>query len=267
MSKNELKVYGLQISMHWEDVEANLRRYDEWLSQLSPGMADIIVLPEMFQTGFSMKPQLFAEEPGGSTTQWMQAQSRRLDAAITGSIMIVEGGKYYNRLLWVTPDGAVRHYDKRHLFSLAGEEKVYAPGKERLLVEWRGWRILPLVCYDLRFPVWARNRMTDGAAEYDLALFVANWPERRVAAWSKLLVARAIENQCYIIGVNRVGEDGNGVYHSGHSAIHDAFGETMAAASPGKEEWMSAVLEKEKLADIRSKLSFLADQDQFEIII
>lgn len=259
-------IHGLQAEMEWEDVDANLGKYENWLEKLEPGNVDIVVLPEMFQTGFSMNPMSLAEKMGGRTTQWMLAQSRRLNAAITGSVIIEEDGCYFNRLLWVTPDGAVLHYDKRHLFSLAGEEKVYSAGVSRLIVEWRGWRIMPLVCYDLRFPVWSRNRIENSEPEYDLLIYVANWPERRVVAWSKLLSARAIENQCYVIGVNRVGNDGNAVYHSGHSVVHDAFGEVMEAAAPGKEQWIKATLEKEKLADVRSKLSFLADQDRFEII-
>lgn len=262
---DKLKVYGLQVAMEWEDVQSNLSKYSDYLEMLHPGDADVVVLPEMFQTGFSMNPAKLAEIQGGLTTQWMQAQSKRLDAALTGSIIVQENGQYYNRLLWVTPDGAVQHYDKRHLFTLAGEEKVFAPGSKRLIVEWRGWKIMPLVCYDLRFPVWARNKMINGQAEYDLLIYVANWPERRVRAWSRLLSARAIENQSFVIGINRVGMDGNEVFHSGHSGIQDPFGEKIAEALPGEEQWVKAALSKTDLNELRQKLAFLADQDDFSI--
>jgi predicted amidohydrolase len=262
---DQLKVYGLQVAMEWEDIQSNLAKYSDYLEMLNPEEVDVVVLPEMFQTGFSMSPATLAETPGGPSTQWMQAQSKRLNAAVTGSIIILENGRYYNRLLWVNPDGVVQHYDKRHLFTLAGEEKVYAPGRDRLIVEWRGWRIMPLVCYDLRFPVWARNRILNGQPEYDLSIYVANWPERRVRAWSRLLQARAIENQSYVMGINRVGNDGNEVYHSGHSAIQDPFGEKIAEALPGEEQWLKAVLSKTDLDEVRQKLSFLADQDDFTI--
>jgi omega-amidase len=195
----------------------------------------------------------------GATVEWMQQQAKAKEAVITGSIIINDGRKYYNRLIWAQPDGALFHYDKRHLFGLSNEHEHYSAGKEKLIVEWKGWKICPLVCYDLRFPVWCRN-----TENYDLALFVANWPERRNMAWKNLLVARAIENQSYVAGVNRIGNDGNEIYHSGDSSLIDPMGDVVftQADVPFVKTF---ILTKERLNYVREKLPFLNDADEFSI--
>ncbi len=214
----------------------------------------------MFSTGFSMKPQSIAEEENGPTLNWLQEISVRENAALSGSVIIKEGDHYFNRLFFVFPDGSYQTYDKRHLFSLAGEEKVYHPGKDKLIVEYGGWRINPQICYDLRFPVWCRN-----SEDFDLQFFVANWPERRAEPWSALLKARAIENQAYVAGLNRIGEDGNGVYHSGHSAVHDPLGEMVSQTKPHEESLEIIELDLDHIKAIRQKFGFLKDRDQFDI--
>jgi predicted amidohydrolase len=250
----------LQVAMHWEDREANLRKYELLLDQAEE--ADVYMLPEMFHTGFSMRPEHLAVSWIGSTRDWLLEQSKKRNGAITGSFIVAEDGRFYNRLFWVQPDGVIYHYDKKHLFSLAGEEKVYAPGEERLIVSYKGWKICPLVCYDLRFPVWSRNRITkEGNPEYDVLLYVANWPERRNFPWKHLLIARAIENQAFVAGVNRVGEDGNGVEHSGDSAVHHPDGTDIVRAQPGVEQWLYATLSMEDLQAFRKRFQFLKDQD------
>jgi len=257
---SDLKIALLQVAMHWEDKSSNLELYENWFDQSEN--ADIYVLPEMFHTGFSMRPDQFAESWMGATRDWLIQQSKKLNGAITGSFIVQEDGNFYNRLFWVQPDGVIYHYDKKHLFSLAGEEKVYAPGAKRLVVNYKGWKICPLICYDLRFPVWSRNRMlSDGSPEYDILLYVANWPERRSFPWKHLLIARAIENQAYVAGVNRVGEDGNGVMHSGDSAIHHPDGSDIARAKPKAEQWLYAQLSKKDLQAFRQRFQFLKDQD------
>jgi predicted amidohydrolase len=207
-----------------------------------------------------MNAAQWAEAPEGPTSKWMQEKAKNYQAAITGSIIIKENNCFYNRLLWVTPDGNIQYYDKRHLFSLAGEEKVYTPGHERLLVEYKGWRILPLVCYDLRFPVWSRNN-----CQYDLLLYVANFPEKRVHAWRSLLVARAIENQSYTIGLNRVGTDHNEIYYSGDSCLLDYAGRYRQLLPP-RPMVVDIEINKEQQAIFRKKLAFLPDQDKFQIL-
>ncbi len=222
----DLKVTLIQSALFWEDIEANLAMFDARIDALqTPG--DLIILPEMFSTGFSMRPQKLAESMNGRAVTWIRQKATSREVAITGSIMIREDGSYYNRLIWAEPGGGLATYDKKHLFRYAGEHKVYSPGNRLLTVSLKGWKIRPFICYDLRFPLWTRN--FDNA--YDLAIFVANWPERRSAHWRCLLVARAIENQAYVIGVNRIGDDGNGYYHSGDSAVIDPAGKTVFTMS------------------------------------
>ena len=218
----DLTVTLVQSELVWEDSAANLAALG---GQLSSGAmdTDLIVLPEMFASGFSMNPAPIAQRMDGPAVAWMSAVAAEQNAAVAGSLIIAEGGKYYNRLIWAAPDGGLATYDKRHRFRMAGEHDVYAAGDRLLTVNWRGWRIRPFICYDLRFPLWTRNL---GNA-YDVALFVANWPERRAPHWRQLLVARAIENQCYVVGVNRVGTDGNGVFYSGDSAVIAPEGEVL----------------------------------------
>ena len=218
----DLTVTLMQSDLAWEDVAANIGRFDAAIDRLETA-GDLIVLPEMFSTGFSMNAARLAEPMTGQALTWLRRKAQARGAVLTGSVMIEEGGKYFNRLVWARPDGTLATYDKRHLFRYAGEEKVYTPGHGHITVECRGWRIRPFICYDLRFPLWTRN--LDLA--YDAALFVANWPDRRSAHWRALLVARAIENQCYVIAVNRVGRDGNGLGYDGGSMVISPTGEIL----------------------------------------
>lgn len=254
----DLTVTIVQSALFWEDATANLKQFDEKLNTLK-GKTDLIILPEMFTTGFSMQPEKLAETMDGTAVQWLRQKAVQLDAAITGSLIIQEDQKFYNRLIWMEPNGKLQTYDKRHLFTLAREQDHYTAGNKRLVVEWQGWRIMPLICYDIRFPVWSRNNLN-----YDLLVYVANFPNRRRKAWRNLLLARAIENQAYTIGVNRVGEDGNGVYHSGDSAIIDYAGEYYHEITHA-ESVCTTTLSYSKQKTFRSKLQFLPDQDSFSI--
>ena len=256
----DLHVTGIQSTIHWEQKTANLEWFGQQLDRLTHP-TDLIILPEMFTTGFSMSPAPFAEDMTGPTMEWLARQASKANAVITGSFIAQEDGNYYNRLVWMRPDGSFEHYDKRHLFTLAGEQDHYTTGKKRLIVEIKGWKVMPLICYDLRFPVWSRN--TDN---YDLLVYTANWPHKRSAAWRSLLAARAIENQAYTVGLNRIGNDPNGNYYSGDSSIIDYAGETLALAVH-QEQIISATLYKEKQEQFRSKLRFLQDQDHFTISI
>lgn len=255
----DLTLSLIQAPMHWEKPEENRR---QWAQALEPvENTDLILLPEMFTTGFSMNPQHLAEEFPGPTLAWMQEQAHKKQATIAGSVMSAAGGQYYNRLLWVEPDGQYRHYDKKHLFSLAGEEKIYSPGQERLLVTCKGWRINPQICFDLRFPVWCRND-----ADFHLQFFVACWPARRRQAWNTLLPARAIENVCFVAGLNRVGEDGNGVYHTGDSTVYDPLGTPVEQAVPGATQIVKTTLSASHLAKVRAKFAFLEERDHFQLL-
>jgi predicted amidohydrolase len=258
---SELHVSLIQTSLHWENPEANLAMFTKKLDQISPA-TDVVVLPEMFTTGFSMSPENLAEPENGRTLQWMKEMAQKHDIALTGSVIIQEGKHYFNRLFWVYPDGMYHAYDKRHLFSLAGEEKKYRPGENRLVVQYKGFTFLPLICYDLRFPVWSRNDLG-----YDVLLYVANWPERRAYYWNQLLIARAIENQSYVIGVNRVGDDGNGIFHSGDSQCLDPLGQTVGRAESGKEEILEVVLSRKTIHEVRETFRFLDDRDEFHVVI
>ncbi len=256
---DHLRVSTVQCALSWEDKSANLRHIGQLLSGLE-GHTDLVVLPEMFSTGFSMQAARLAEPMEGPTVQWMAAQAARLNAVVTGSFIAEAGGRYFNRLVWMHPGGKYETYDKRHCFSPAGEQEHYTPGSQRLLAEVKGWKVLPLICYDLRFPVWSRN--VEG---YHLLLYVANWPERRRHAWNSLLAARAIENQCYTIGVNRIGPDGNGIAHSGDSAVLDFMGHNLYHAA-AREEVFTVELSLNKLQAFRTQWPFLADRDAFEWI-
>lgn len=227
---------------------------------------EIVVLPEMFSTGFSMKPQLLAETMEGEAVQWMKRIAAEKKIILTGSLIIRENDHYYNRLVWMLPNGQYGIYDKRHRFGFAGEDQEYTAGTKRLIASVKGWKINLLVCYDLRFPVWARqsNKAGNGEAEYDIIIYVANWPERRSHAWKTLLQARAIENQCYVVGVNRVGKDGNDIYHSGDSMIVDPLGEILYTKKD-EEDIFTVTLNKSDLQSIREKLPFLKDADDFQI--
>lgn len=256
----QLKFTIIQPDIVWEDKQANLRQYEDYLSSVHEKM-EVVVLPEMFSTGFSMTPERLAETMQGATVQWMKDTARKYGCILTGSLIIEEEGKYYNRMLWVQPDGKTGQYDKRHLFGYANEDEHYTAGTKRLIVSVKGIRICLLVCYDLRFPVWARNK----DAEYDVLLYVANWPERRSLAWKTLLQARAIENMSYVIGVNRVGTDGNDITYSGDSSVFGPLGE-QEWQQAGSAACHTVVIDSEIIATTRQQFSFLNDADQFMIL-
>ena len=258
-----LRITTVQADLIWQDKAANLAKFDTILRGLSRDETDVVVLPEMFTTGFSMSPETLAEPMTGTTVSFLKEKSHALNAAITGSFICVENDTYYNRLVWMQPDGQFWTYDKRHLFTLAHEQDHYAAGQKMLQIEWRGWTIRPLICYDLRFPVWSRNV---GPNFYDVLLYVANWPERRRLPWQALLTARAIENQAFVAAVNRVGEDGNGIYHAGHSQIVDFNGQVLAKIE-NKTQSETLLLCRADLLAFRTQLAFLADKDNFELKI
>lgn len=255
----DLRITIIQTTLHWQDAAANRAMFSEKLAAAAPA-TDLIVLPEMFTTGFSMDAAGLAEEAEGPTLQWMKEEAARYSAVLTGSVMVKEGENYYNRLYWVRPDGAYEHYDKRHLFRMAKEHHSYTPGKEKLLVELKGWNICPLVCYDLRFPVWSRNTNS----QYDLLLYVANWPKPRANAWSTLLQARAIENLSYVVGVNRVGTDGNNHPYSGDSAIIHPKGHKLLETTEA-EGIHTITLSKQELTDFREAFPAHLDADDFTL--
>ena len=248
----------MQTELVWEDRDANLAHFNQLMAGILES-ADLIILPEMFSTGFSMNTEALAEKENGATIQWLQQKAGEMQSVLTGSVIIEEGGRYYNRLFWMRPDGTYDTYDKRHLFSMANEQDHFTAGHNRLVVELNGWRICPQICYDLRFPVWTRNR-----DDYDFMFFVANWPERRNFAWKSLLQARAIENQAYVVGLNRIGTDGNGVYHSGDSALIDPLGEVVFT-EPDNPAIRTFTLSAERLNYVRTKFPFLQDRDDFEL--
>jgi predicted amidohydrolase len=257
--KNELNIVGIQSSIVWEKPAANLEYFDQQISKL-PSTVDLVILPEMFTTGFSMNPISIAETMEGPSIKWMVTTAKTNRMALVGSVVIKENAQYFNRLFFIHPNGHIETYDKRHLFTLAKENDQYTSGEERLIVFYKGWRICPLICYDLRFPVWSRN-----TNEYDLLVFVANWPSIRIHAWDTLLKARAIENMSYCIGVNRVGKDENGYEYNGHTAIYNFLGEKLSRTIEGKENILQCVVSKNELQKIRQKLNFLEDQDAFKI--
>ncbi len=255
----DLKVALVQLDIVWENPEANRRQLETLVSGVE---ADVMVLPEMFSTGFSMSPAGIAERHETSATlAWMQKMAREKNCALVGSITIEDNGNYYNRAYFVTETGQYFAYDKRHLFSMAGEHKSFTAGKEKTVISYKGWNINIFICYDLRFPVWSRN---DGSN--DLYIYVANWPEARVSAWEALLCARAIENQCYVLGVNRVGIDGNGIQYNGRSLAFDSKGQLMAETEDYKEQVIQLVLIRSDLEDFRKKFPVANDADQFTLI-
>ena len=223
-------------------------------------MTDLIILPEMFSTGFTMNVKHLAEEEPGETLGWMQEEAVKHQAAVMGSCIVLENGSYYNRMYFVFPNKEYIKYDKRHTFTLANEHKTFSSGTEQIYIDYLGWKIHPLICYDLRFPVWSRN-----TSNYDILIYVASWPERRISAWDALLKARAIENMCYTIGVNRVGVDGNGHQYTGHSAIYDVLGECVSVKDSENEFIETYSLERSHLKSNRKHLQFLNDRDDFNL--
>ena len=260
----DLKINLVQADLIWEQPEKNLQNFDQKLSGLR-GQQHLVVLPEMFNTGFTMNGKDFAEEPGGKAFQWMKTKSAELDCVITGSILCKENGEYYNRLVWMRPDGSYEIYNKRHLFRFGNEHQHFVPGTSKLIVEINGWHVCPLICYDLRFPVWAKNTYREGHFEYDLLLYVANWPERRKHHWKALLQARAIENLSYTAGLNRIGTDGIGTTHSGNSIVFSPRGELIIEAPEHKEENTIVTLSAKELLDYRERFNVGLDWDEFRI--
>ncbi|MFA7471633.1 MAG: amidohydrolase [Spirosomataceae bacterium] len=256
-----LRVTLVQTDIYWEDIPANLAHLEEKLAQLT-GQTDLIILPEMFSTGFTMTPENVAEPLNLVTTRWMRQMALGTNAMILGSYVAREGTHFYNRLLAVYPDGTYVYYDKRHLFRMGGENEVYTPGKERVTLEWRGFKIRPYICYDLRFPVWSRNKID---SPYDLLVYVANWPSSRDVVWETLLRARAIENLAYVAGANRIGIDGNNVTYIGNSQIIDFKGQPLGKLTD-KDEILTIALSKAALENFRTKFPAHLDADPFEIL-
>lgn len=258
MSK-ELNIVAIQANLTWGNPAKNRLYFEQVINKLTSN-TNLVVLPEMFSTGFTMKPSSVSETMNGATVSWMINMAKTHNIGIIGSMVIQENNQYFNRAIFVHPSGSLEIYDKRHLFSLAGEDRQYTPGTNRIVIQFKGWRICPFICYDLRFPVWSRN--TDN---YDVLLFMANWPIPRIDAWDTLLKARAIENMSYCIGVNRIGEDENGYQYNGHTSAYNFLGEKVASTAEGKEDVLHCEISKTKLDEFRQKLNFLKDQDSFKI--
>lgn len=257
---NNLIVTIIQSDLLWEDPEENREHFDQLMSEVPPD-TDLVLLPETFNTGFPVDPIKFAETPDGPTMTWMKAKARELDAVVCGTLLLNVDGHYHNSLVWMRPDGSYELYHKRHTFGLGGEKEPIEPGVEPLIVELKGWKIKPMVCYDIRFPVWARNRYHNDVYEYDLGLYLANFPEPRIAVWDILLQARAIENQAYYIGVNRIGNDPEGIHYNGHSQVISPKGEVLAKAEPDTEAVITYTLDYESLQRFRRKFPVGKDWD------
>ncbi|KAA1246264.1 amidohydrolase [Aquimarina sp. RZ0] len=262
MNTTILSIALIQSHLSWENPIQNREVFAQKMNTIDCSV-DLIILPEMFTTGFTMNAADVSETMEGETVHWLLKMSQEKDCAIAGSIIIEEKEKYYNRFLFVTPNGTIQQYDKHQLFTLAKEQNVFAAGQEEVIIEYRGWKIKPQICYDLRFPVWARN-----TSEYDVLLYVASWPKPRIQAWDVLLKARAIENMCYCIGVNRVGLDGKGYEYNGHSGVYDVLGDSILIEENPieKEMILYTKLEKAHILDTRKKLPFLQDADTFRLL-
>lgn len=252
-----LNITLVQYDLYWENPDANRATIEEMLSGIQ---TDLVVLPEMFTTGFSMNAKSLAEPMGGHTFKWMKMLASSLGAAVSGSIIIKEEGNYFNRFLWVNPDGTVAFYDKRHLFRMSDEVRIFTAGEERKVISYKGWKFLPQVCYDLRFPVWSRRTDND----YDVLLYTANWPASRNNVWETLLSARAIENQSYSVGVNRVGNDGLDIQYTGNSSVYNYMGYLVQSAE-SKSEIIQVDLNKKDLEEFREKFPVYLDSDSFTI--
>ncbi len=273
---SSLTITLIQTNLHWENKKTNLEMLQRKIESIKE-KTEVVILPEMFTTGFSMKPETLAEKMDGETVQWMKKIATDRKIILTGSVIIedsstnAKGGKYFNRLIWMLPNGEYGIYDKRHLFAYADEHSHYAAGNKKLIASVKGWKINLQVCYDLRFPVWARQstnfskgKETDATSEYDLLINVANWPDKRSTAWKTLLRARAIENQCYVAGVNRTGEDGNKILYNGDSTIIDPLGDIIYEKNK-EEDIFTYTLQKEKVSEIRNQFPFWRDADKFII--
>ena len=256
--QNNLNINLVQYDICWKKTDKNLKKLDFLLKSIST--ADVILFPEMFNTGFCPEDIDLSEPMNGETIEWMKQLSKDKRCAVAGSLMIKENGKVYNRLVWVSSTGKIYTYDKSHLFSLAKEDKFIEKGKDRLILFEKGWKICPLICYDLRFPVYSRNDV-----DYDLLIYLANWPVKRIESWNTLLKARSIENQCYTVGVNRIGKDDNNVLFNGETKVFNAFGDEIITASKGKEQVLQIVLSLEDVKLKRRQMKFLKDRDKFTI--
>lgn len=256
--EKELHIALVQSSLIWESPQGNRRKFSDKLASISSEV-DLVILPEMFTTGFTMAPENIANSEGVKTVEWMRMEAKKGNFALVGSIPFHDKDAFTNRLFFVEPSGETSFYDKRHTFTLAGEDKVYKAGFEKLMVDYKGFKICPLICYDLRFPVWSRN-----IEDYDLLIYVANWPRPRITAWDVLLKARAIENMAYCIGTNRVGKDDAGFEYCGHSAVYDCLGEQMTFSD--EETMLYATLSKDHIESTRNKLKFLNDRDGFNLL-
>lgn len=257
--QQQLKIALVQTHLIWENPVANRTNIQEKLDNFKDNV-DLIILPEMFTTGFSMNPNPYAETLQGKTLSWLKEITLKRNTAVCGSLMITENNNYYNRFVFVTPQCDVYYYNKRHTFNMAGEGEIYTPGDTPVVIDYLGWKLALQVCYDLRFPVFARN-----ISGYDALLYVANWPKTRINAWDTLLKARGIENMCYAIGVNRVGLDGNNLEYTGHSAVYNVLGDQLAFAKT-KETILTATLDKHHLSQTRARLPFLEDKDDFKLL-
>jgi predicted amidohydrolase len=262
---DSLNVSFIQTQLYWQDIGANLAMLEEKIWEIHEP-TDLILLPEMFNTGFTMDAKRFAEPVNFTTIKWMKQMAQQKNAAITGSYIVKESGNYFNRLYWIHPEGHVEYYDKRHLFRMGDEHLTFSPGDRSVIISYKGWKILPLICYDLRFPVWSRNKINTETQlpEYDLLIYVANWPAPRTDVWDTLLKARALENQCYSLGVNRVGTDGMKVDYSGHSACYSYKGELLNEIN-SEPSVQTITLDLKSLAEFRMKFPAYLDSDRFEI--
>ncbi len=258
LPQNSLHITAIQADLIWENPTENQKQFENKMNQIEN--TDLVVLPEMFTTGFSMNPQPLAEPMNGPSVQWMIQQAKERKIALTGSIIIQENNQFFNRLIWVFPNGEIAYYNKRHLFGMAGEDKSYTAGTQKKIINYKSWKICPLICYDLRFPVWIRN-----VEDYHFLIFVANWPKKRAYAWNNLLQARAIENQAFTLGVNRFGTDGNGFEYSGNSALYGPEGNEPWFHIEDKEGLISFELKPEELLRVKNNFPFLNDRDQFQI--
>ncbi|MGE5383769.1 MAG: amidohydrolase [Omnitrophica WOR_2 bacterium] len=264
MNPQPINITIVQAPLVWADKQANLKHFTSVLAKLGHS-TDLVVLPEMFATGFVTLPEEVNENMDGLVMNWMKDSAAKLNSVITGSIAINENGSYYNRLIWMRPDGSYEQYDKRHLFRMGNEHLHFSQGKKQLVVELKGWKIKPLVCYDLRFPVWSKNRLLNDVYEYDLLVYVANWPARRSFVWETLLAARAMENQVYCVGVNRIGKDGRGIPHKGGSVILDYKGKLITGCADDEAETLTRTLDYGALESYRESFKVALDWDTFEI--
>ena len=258
----DLTITTIQTHLYWQDIDKNLAHFDLKIEEIV-GPTDIIILPEMFSTGFTMKPEELAECHGGKAFSWMQKKAFEKQCVVVGSLSVKDESNFYNRLYWVNPDGSYQYYDKRHLFRMGNEHLHYTGGNNKVIIEYKGWKICPLVCYDLRFPVWSRNTK---ANSYDILIYVANWPEVRSYPWKQLLVARAIENQVYVVGVNRIGNDGKGIAHSGDSCCINPKGDVMTITKANEDKTETITLSYSFLNEFRKVFPVMLDGDDFEIM-